>query len=371
MKNLPVSAVVISLIISLSAGPALSAEAEPVISIEPAISTKEPFVSRLKNSPLAEDAISKNIKVFTEDLRAHFAKWLSRYGRYNELIRGILADRNVPEEFVILAMIESGFSPYAYSRAKAVGPWQFISGTAKRYGLKMNSWVDERRDPIKSTYAAASYLGDLHRMFGSWGLAMAAYNAGEGAIKRALDRSGGGGYWDLHQVERIKPETKNYVPKFIAATMIVNSPQAYGFEPSEAENFLYDEVPLREPLDLYVAAKLAGTSFETLKELNPELTRWCTPPNVNSYILRVPRGTREAFEAKLKKLSPEEKFPVRIYKARKKDTLYKIAKRLKLPPALIAEMNDMKLSRKSLKAGQRLYVPLQGRYKENYMVAKN
>jgi len=333
---------------------------------------EEPLVSKLKNSPLAEDAVTKNLKMFTETLRGHFAKWLGRYWEYNDLIRRILTNNNIPEEFVILAMIESGFSPYAYSRSKAVGPWQFIAGTAKRYGLKMNSWVDERRDPIKSTEAAAAYLGDLHGMFGSWGLAMAAYNAGEGAIKRALARTGGGGYWDLHQVERIRPETKNYVPKFIAATMIVNSPEAYGFERAlTAQSFSYDEVALREPLDLYVAAELADTTFERLKLLNPELTLWCTPPNVKSYTLRVPEGARDAFLEKLKKLSPEKRFPVRVYMAKKGDTLYKIGKRLKVPSVLIAEMNGMKLTKKKLKTGRKLYVPLKGKYKENYIIAKN
>jgi len=334
---------------------------------------KETLVTKLKESPLAEDAITKNLKMFTETLRGHFAKWLDRYGKYNSLIRPILINNNIPEEFVILAMIESGFSPFAYSHAKAVGPWQFIAGTAKRYGLKIDPWVDERRDPVKSTEAAAAYLGDLHGMFGSWGLAMAAYNAGEGAIKRALAKIGGGGYWDLHQAEKIRPETKNYVPKFIAASMIVNSPEAYGFESQasvDTEPFSYEEVSVPSPLDLYVAAGLAGTTFERIKELNPELTRWCTPLNVKTYVLRVPEGTQKTFSEKLKKLSHGERFPVRVYKAGKGDNLYKIGKRLKLPPALIAEMNGIKLTKKKLKPGLKLNVPPEGKYKENYMIAK-
>lgn len=334
------------------------------------------LIANISNSPHAEGLIQKNIKMFSQTFREHFSRWMARYGRYNDLIRRILTDKNIPEEFVFLAMIESGFSTHAYSRAKAVGPWQFISGTAKRYGLKVDWWVDERRDPVKSTEAAAAYLGDLHNIFGSWGLAMAAYNAGEGAIKKALRKVKGDDFWDLQASRRIKTETKNYVPKFVAASIIVNSPEDYGFAaPVFEDNFVYDEVVLWEPLDLYVAARCAGTTFEKMKELNPELTRWCTPPNVKTYILKIPKGTLVAFLEELKTLGPDEKFPLKTYKTKKGDTLTRVARKFNLPPVVIAELNGMKYNKKinkrKLPQGQELYIPLEGRYRDHYLMAQN
>jgi membrane-bound lytic murein transglycosylase D len=288
-------------------------------------------------------------------------------------MKKILVEHNIPQDMVFLSMIESGFNTNAFSRAKAVGPWQFIEGTARRYGLKVDWWVDERRDPVKSTEAAASYLTDLYSMFGRWGLAMAAYNAGEGAIKRTMDRIKATDFWDLLYARRITRETKDYVPKFLAARIIANEPGVYGFEGIKYDdNLAYDEVVLYEPLDLNVAAGCAGVPVQTLKELNPELTRWCTPPNVQSYVLKIPKDSLMDFLGKLEELSPQEKFPVKQYVVRRGENLRKIARRFGIPIKVLAEMNDLRSVRKripSVKPGQKLYIPPTGAYK-GYLVAK-
>lgn len=328
------------------------------------------LLDRVMGNPFTAEAVKKNINIFTEALKNHFALWLERSGKYMDMMKGILTEHDIPEEMVYVAMIESGFSPYAYSHAKAVGPWQFIDATAKKYGLKINWWVDERRDPIKSTQAAAEYLGNLHRMFGSWELAMSAYNAGEGAIRRALQRIGGDSYFDLNYSRHIRPETKNYVPKFVAASLIANDPAEYGFKQVEDRDYDYDEAVIYSPLDLNAAAKCAGVTFERMKELNPELTRWCTPPNVDKYVLNIPRGTLMSFLENLYKLTPQERFPLKVYRARRGDSLKKVARRFRLPVRVITELNDLKLGTR-LKRGQRIYLPPAGKYKDDYIIASN
>src|SRR5208283_5828045 len=207
------------------------------------------------------NAIERSVTLFTERLRERFSLWLERSSRYLEIMKEILKEKKLPEEIVFLPIIESGFNLNAYSKARAVGPWQFIEATAKRYGLVVDWWRDERKDPVKSSKAAAAYLNDLYTMFGSWNLALAAYNAGEGKISRALKRSDAGDYWSLLLTKQIRNETKEYVPRFIAATMIANTPEDYGFrdlvynEPLE-----YDEVKIDSPLDLAIIAQCAGTS---------------------------------------------------------------------------------------------------------------
>ena len=301
------------------------------------------FISNLEDSPAAAKAVSKYLQFFSEDLKKPFALWLSRAPKYLSVMKQIMSENNLPKDIVFLSMIESGFSPYADSRAKAVGPWQFMESTARRYGLKINWWMDERRDPVKSTMAAAMYLKDLHNMFGSWGLAMAAYNAGEGAIKRALEKTGGNSFWDLYFTNRIADETKNYVPKFLAARAIALDPSGHGFaNVVPQDTFSYDEVVLWQPLDLSVAAKCAGVSLSEIKALNPELTRWCTPLDVKSYILRIPKHTLMPFLARLDKLTPEQRLPLRVFRARYRDSVVWLARRFRVPVAIIRGLNNIR-----------------------------
>jgi membrane-bound lytic murein transglycosylase D len=311
-------------------------------------------IIQIDNNPVAKAAVEKSISLFTERIKDRFSLWLSRSGRYLELMKDILKSKNIPEDIAFLPLIESGFNPIAYSVAKAVGPWQFIASTAKRYGLKIDWWRDERRDPIKSTMAAADYLKDLYDMFGSWNLAMAAYNAGEGKILKALNRTKKDDYWELTSTGYIKKETKEYVPRFVAARLIAANPDEYGFGRIDYhEPFEYDEVVINHPLDLDIAARCAETTVEVIRELNPELRRWSTPPGEKSYTLRIPSGKKETFLSNLSSIPEEEWFTIEKYKVKKGDTIKKIASRTGIPVSVILELNDLK----SLKAGETIYLP--------------
>ena len=317
---------------------------EAAIKTEPGI--REPLpgpnIAPYRSNPVAVKAVDNSISLFSDRIRERFSLYLSRSGKYLELMKEILKNKNIPEDIVFLSLIESGFNPYAYSVARAVGPWQFISSTARRYGLVIDWWRDERRDPVKSTEAAADYLKDLHGMFGSWNLAMAAYNAGEGKILRALRRSKSDDYWSLLKTRHIRKETKNYVPHFIAASMIAVNPEEYGFKNIEYHQpFDYDEVTVTGPLDLEVAAKCADTTVTVIRELNPELRRWCTPPDMPLYILRIPAGSKEIFLQNLADIPEDERFTIETYTVKKGETIDRIAKKEGVTVKAILALNSM------------------------------
>ena len=319
-----------------------------------------PAISSYDDNKMAVRAVEKNVSFFTTKMRDRFAVWLSRSGAYLDIMTKILKRKDVPEDIVFLSLIESGFNPYAYSIAHAAGPWQFIASTARRYGLEINWWKDERRDPVKSTEAAAEYLKNLYSMFGSWNLAMAAYNAGEGKILKAMRRTKADDYWDLRETRHIRTETKDYVPKFIAARLIASNPEDFGFENVDyKEPLRYDKVELESPVDLSVAAECAGTTLEEIRRLNPELRRWCTPPNVSHYDLRIPEGTKDAFLKKLSSLPEKDRFTMRSYRIRRGDTLWRIAKRTGFPERVIKALNSTEEVR-HLRQGGTLYLPPKG-----------
>ncbi len=318
-------------------------------------------VVHVGDNPVAKAAVERNIVLFTERIKDRFSLWLSRSGKYLDLIKDILKSKDLPEDIAFLPLIESGFNPTAYSIAKAVGPWQFIASTAKRYGLKIDWWRDERRDPVKSTLAAADYLKDLYSMFGSWNLAMAAYNAGEGKILKALNRTKKDDFWDLTSTKYIKKETKEYVPRFVAARMIATNPAEYGFnEINYHEPFDYDEVVIDHPLDLEVAARCANTTVEVIRELNPELRRWSTPPGESSYALRIPVGKKEEFLRNLSEIPKEKWFSIEKYRVKKGDTIKKIAQKTGIPVNVILELNN---GLKTLKAGEIVLLPPKDKYR--------
>jgi len=310
------------------------------------------------SSPVATKAIDRNISLFTERIKERFSLYLQRSGKYLALMKEILKAKNVPEDIAFLPLIESGFNPNAYSVARAVGPWQFIASTARNYGLTIDWWRDERKDPVKSTEAAANYLKDLYGMFGSWNLAMAAYNAGEGKILRALNRTKSDNYWALLNTRHIKKETKEYVPRFIAATLIANNPHDYGFADLDYHPPLrYDEVVLDRPIDLDIAAQCAETSLDMIRELNPEIRRWSTPANVSSYPLRIPYGKTEIFTENISRIPKEERFSVSMYTVKKGDTIKSISTKTGIPVSVIQELNDDGNSLKTLKAGKTISLP--------------
>lgn len=307
-------------------------------------------------------AIERNVSLFKDRIKERFSVWLERSARYIEIMKDVLREKNLPEELVFLPIVESGFSVDAYSSAKAVGPWQFIAGTAKRYGLVIDWWRDERKDPVKSTRAAAAYLNDLYKMFGSWNLALAAYNAGEGRIMRALKKSDADDYWSLRGTKQIKEETKEYVPRYIAATMIAHTPEHYGFEDLDYHEPLeYDEVTIQSPLDIEVIARCSECSVREVRELNPELRRWSTPPNLAQYTLRIPAGTKELFLKNLSETPKEDRFTVDTYVAKKGDTVKKIAMKTGIPVTAILAMNSFS-GLERFDAGDPVKLPPRGKF---------
>lgn len=307
-------------------------------------------------------AIERSFVLFKDTMRSRFTMWLERSGKYVKIMKDVLKERKMPDELVFLPLIESGFNTNAYSRARAVGPWQFISGTAKRYGLVMDWWRDERKDPIKSTRAAADYLTDLYKMFGSWKLALAAYNAGEGRIARAMKKSNANDYWDLLDKKQLPAETSEYVPRYIAATLIANTPEDHGFvDLAFQQPLIFDEVTLRRPVDIQVIAACADTTVEGIRELNPELRRWSTPPNMTEYKVRIPAGTKDFFMDNYTAMPEDDLFSVEKYVVKKGDTIKKIVKKTSTPMQAMLSMNSLS-GIESLKPGEVVLLPPEGKF---------
>ncbi len=288
-----------------------------------------------------------------------FRRWLERSGRYLPMMRRTFAQDGLPQDLAYLSLIESGFNDRAYSWANAAGLWQFIPSTGKLYGLDNTWWRDERRDPQKATKAAADHLKDLYRMFdGNWYLAVAAYNAGPGKIQRAVRRYHTRDFWKLSRGDYLKGETKNYVPKLLAAMLIAKEPAKYGFADLDYQDPLqYDVVKVPTTTDLQVVANLCDTSYEKIKVLNPELKRWCTPPRVKNYPLRLPQGEADDFLKKYAQIPTDKRANYMRHKIRQGDTLLALAKRYHIRVSDIVSLNDIKNPR-ALHIGTNLILPL-------------
>jgi membrane-bound lytic murein transglycosylase D len=301
--------------------------------------------------------VERFIQYFQTTIREKFVTWLGRSEKYIPFMKSVLKEHGLPEDLVYLALIESGFNPYAYSRAKAVGMWQFISLTGKRYGLRVDWWVDERRDPEKSTIAAAKYLKDLYDMFECWYLAAAGYNAGEYKIIKAMKRYRTEDFWKLTKYRYLKRETKDYVPLMIAAALVAKDPEKYGFTDIEYEDPLqYEKVNVPELTGLSLIAKACETSLDEIKDLNPELRREVTPPNESEYEIKIPFGKKDLFLKNFEMLQPLEKFSFKTHLIKKGETLKGIARvyRVDLEPLL--EINHLKKTSKISK-GSILLIP--------------
>ena len=302
--------------------------------------------------------VEQFIQYFQTTGRKVFANWLARSERYIPFMKSLLKENGLPEDLVYLALIESGFNPYAYSRSKASGPWQFIYLTGKRYGLRSNWWIDERRDPEKSTIAAAKYLKDLYDMFECWYLAAAGYNAGEKKIATAMKRYKTEDFWELTKYRYLKRETKDYVPQMIAAALIAKEPEKYGFAGIEYQEPLrYEKVKVPEVTDLRLIAQSCEVTVDEIKDLNPELSRWCTPPNFPEYEIKIPFGKKGLFLTNFEALSPGERIPFKTHAVKKGETPAKIARLYRVDLEPILEIN--RLNKKSrLSNGMDLLIPL-------------
>jgi membrane-bound lytic murein transglycosylase D len=233
------------------------------------------------------------LKYFQTKGRKVFTIWLERSGKYEEMIRSILDEYDLPQNLVYLSMIESGFNPKAYSYARASGLWQFIYGTGSYYGLRSDWWFDERRDPLLSSNAAAQHLRDLNERFGgNWYLSLAGYNCNPKRVERTMRRYNTRDFWKLKSLPR---QTRNYIPTFIAANIIAQNPEKYGFYIEKMQPVTWDTVQISEVVDLEIVAQCVDATFSEIKELNPAVKRWCTPPGVKNFTLNIPIGSKEKF----------------------------------------------------------------------------
>ncbi len=299
------------------------------------------------------------IRYFQTRGRDKFELYLTRSGKYEDMMRGILEKYGLPGDLIYLALIESGFSPKAYSVAKAAGPWQFIAGTGRRYGLKIDWWTDERRDYEKSTHAAASYLKDLYGMFDSWPLATAAYNAGEGKITKAVARYKSDDYVELSRYRYLKRETKDYVPKMIAALTIAKDPEKFGFGGVQYEAPLeFEKVTVPGGTDMDALGRVVGVPYETVREWNPELRRFCTPPNRETYELRLPKGFGEIAQDRMEEIRANARVTFVQHTVRKGETLKSLADRYETTEPVLQELNGLR--KPKIGRSARLIVPVVG-----------
>jgi membrane-bound lytic murein transglycosylase D len=314
---------------------------------------------------VVNERVEKSLCFFLSQGRGAFQRWLERSGQYLDMLRTLLKEEGLPTDLVYLSMIESGFNPRAYSYAHAVGLWQFIRGTARLYGLKVDWWVDERRDPAKSTRAAAKYLKDLHKDLGDWKLAIAAYNCGKGRVDRAIRQAGTNDFWALD----LPRQTENHVPIFMAAAIIAKNPVAFGFETIVYEEpYTYDEVLLDHCLDLKVAATCAATTQSELEDLNPELRRWCTPVHKGGYRLKIPKGAKTQFERAYAKIPDSKKVSWHRHEIRRGETLSQIAQAYGISQRAIMDANNIE-NRHRIRAGKYLLIPTP--YGSSQLTAKN
>lgn len=306
-------------------------------------------------------AVEQTIAYFTQgNGRPYMTKWLARTGKYFPMMREVMKQEGVPEEIMHLAMIESGLNPNAVSWAKAVGMWQFIDATGSRYGLDNNWWFDKRRDPVTATHAAARHLRDLHNALGDWYLALAAYNSGINRVRTAMSQAGSNDFWTIRPF--LPKETQNYVPLYIAATLISLDPSRYGFNDITYEAPLkFDTVYVHEAIDLNALAKAAGVSALELKELNPELLQPSTPPlelcGPDGYCLRLPAGSSTNFADRLASIPAEQRRPWMVHTVGRGETLRSIAHLYGIDVSQLADYNDMTETER-VRRGQKLRVPM-------------
>jgi len=303
---------------------------------------------------------------FQTTARDRFTIWLQRMPRYEAMIRADLRKYGVPEDMVYLALIESGFSNTAVSRSRAAGMWQFMKGTGKLYGLRVDTWVDERRDPVRATDAAARHLADLRDRFGSMYLAAAAYNAGAGKVGRGLRRIGDdpdeeeegpdAAFFRLYDTRYIRRETKDYVPKLIAAALIAKQPEKYGFPRVEGVAPLtYDSIIVRDATGLDVIARLADTSLSALRELNPQFIRHVTPPKREA-VVRLPAGTADVVLARYEALPARERVTFVEHTVLRGETVSGIAQSYRVSTRLVLDANPG-VKPSQLRPGSRLVIP--------------
>ena len=308
------------------------------------------------------EKVENSIVFLLTDPDRHINNWLSRADTYFPMVEQIFKEEGVPDELKYLAMVESGLNPNARSWASAVGMWQFIRATGTAYDLNINGWVDDRRNPEKATRAAARHLKDLHRMFkGDWQLALAGYNYSPGKLRRHLRRAEArlgrrATFWDVY--DNLPRETRNYVPMFIATTLVASNPQEFGLDQgyTPGRPYEFDYVPVYGMLTLAEIASLAQTDVQTIKALNPELRGNSLPPTRSAYYIRLPLYTYETFADNYSTLPTATKRPASHHRVRSGETLGQIARRYGVSVSSLMRKNGLHSS--LIRVGQNLVVPI-------------
>ena len=310
------------------------------------------------------DQVEKWINYFQGRGRPHMERYLARSTRYEALMKKVLRDNKLPEDLFYIALIESGFSSRASSSASAVGYWQFIRGTGKRYKLGINKLIDDRRDPVLATQAAAEYFKDLYKLFNSWYLSMAAYNVGEGRVLRVVKKYKTRDFWELSRNKRALPaETDNYVPKYLAAKLIAKNPDKYGFEGIDYMTPIeFDHMSFEQPINLRLMAEKMNINYEDFKDLNPKYKGEVAPLDNGKLSIRIPPGSSEIASlaaqqsiATVVDYVPDQN-ETQVYRVKSGDNLGSIARRYRTTVAYLREINELP-RKKVLRIGQRVFVP--------------
>jgi membrane-bound lytic murein transglycosylase D len=306
------------------------------------------------------------VRYFTGPARERIQTRLQKGTRYEPMIRAKMRAAGLPEDMYYLALVESGFDPHAYSRAAAVGMWQFMTSTARDMGMRVDWWIDERRDPVRSTSGAVRFIRGLREQFGSLYLAAAAYNGGPGRVARGLSRyaddlegtTGEDVFFALAATGYLRNETKEYVPQLIAAALVAKEPQRYGMELVPEPPFAYDSVRVGPGTPLAAIAKAAGARVAEIQELNPHVLRGVTPPR-DSFLVRVPVGRGDEFADALAALPKEDRVGLRTVESKKGESVATIARRAGISTKALGQFNPSlkRLKSGNLAPGQRLVVP--------------
>jgi membrane-bound lytic murein transglycosylase D len=333
----------------------------------PESASVEQVFPRLALDPYAgNDRVEYYLKLFTGNARARMGQRLSAGTRYATMIRDKLRAAAIPEEFTYLALIESGYNPHAYSSAAAVGMWQFMSSTARAAGLRVDWWIDERRDPVRSTDAAIRYLNELRDQFGSLYLAAAAYNGGGGRVSRGLSRlsdklegtEGDDQFFVLASTSLLKAETKNYVPQLIAAALVGRDPASYGITIDTQPAFAFDSVSVPPATALAAVAKACDTDLSVVMDLNGHVLRGMTAPGTASSWLRVNPGCAEVFADSFAVIERASRLGASTHVAKKGETMNAIAKKTGVSATVLRRYNPkIKSNTAAIAAGTAVLVP--------------
>ncbi len=312
------------------------------------------------------------IKAFSTRLKPVIEASLNRGSKYEKLFKKIFREEGVPEDLYYLPIVESGYRTRALSHAKAKGIWQFMPGTARLEGLRVNWWVDERCDPEKATRAAARHLKRLHDYYHDWYLALAAYNAGQGKVDRSIRKARSRDFWKIARHRWIfRRETRNYVPGFLAAMVIGKNPEKYGFSNlKKAQPLSYDTVTVDSCTDLRVIAKLSGTTVNRIQELNPQLRRLTTPITGKPFAVHIPAGQQQNFITRFARLPKDKRVTLRYHRIRPGQTLSQIARKYQTSVSAIRKANNIRNVRR-IRAGKTLVIPIGQGHDYYYRAARD